>query len=142
MKKRLHILLIDDDSDDHIIFEEILNVIDANINCSHAYTAYEGIKMVESIGEEINYIFLDLNMPMMDGKECLAELKKRCNIPTIIFTTSCRKTDIDDAQKLGAQWYLIKSNSFTGLQKSIGLILQAEKAPNPAYLREIGVRKF
>lgn len=56
-------------------------------------------------------ILMDLNMPRMDGRECLAELKKDealRNIPVVILTTSEVERDVVASYDLGASGYIAK----------------------------------
>jgi CheY-like chemotaxis protein len=86
------ILLADDDKDDADIFKEALYVVDPSIDFFHMNT---GSELFDFLDDEKNVrpsaIFLDLNMPEMNGWQCLAKLKneKRFEaIPVIIYTTS------------------------------------------------------
>jgi len=56
-------------------------------------------------------ILLDLNMPRMDGRECLAELKNDsalCDIPVVVLTTSEVERDVIASFNLGAAGYITK----------------------------------
>ena len=73
-----------------------------------------------------DFIFLDLNMPKMDGRTCLAELKKDVklkNIPVIIFTTTSHSKEIDETYELGAAYFLSKPSDFKKLQKEIDFVI-------------------
>jgi DNA-binding response OmpR family regulator len=76
------------------------------------------------------YIFLDLNMPRMNGKQCLAEIKrikKLSDVPVIIYSTSKLESDITETRKLGATYYMTKPNLFTELRDAIsGLLVDNE----------------
>ncbi|MDX8386682.1 MAG: response regulator [Gallionella sp.] len=63
-------------------------------------------------------ILLDLNMPRKDGRQALKEIKSDPaikDIPVIIFTTSTAASDINQAYEIGANSYLVKPVSYTGL---------------------------
>ena len=70
-------------------------------------------------------ILLDLNMPKMDGREVLAQIKKDANlktIPTIILSTSEAQSDIETSYRLQANCYLNKPvlfEDFDSLVKNI-----------------------
>ena len=69
-----------------------------------------------------DYIFLDINMPRMNGRECLAELKKDIrlkNIPVIIYSTSTHSEDVELSIQLGAAYYLSKSSDIHQLPEQI-----------------------
>ncbi|CAN5234628.1 hypothetical protein BH23BAC2_BH23BAC2_27750 [soil metagenome] len=58
-------------------------------------------------------ILMDLNMPVMNGFECLKEIRSNpvfLDIPVIIFSTSNYEKDIAHAEELGALGYLHKPN--------------------------------
>ena len=63
-------------------------------------------------------IFLDLNMPIMNGWECLRELKSNQrykDIPVIMISTSSHKNDMDMASNLGSICYFVKPNNFENI---------------------------
>jgi CheY-like chemotaxis protein len=56
-------------------------------------------------------IFLDINMPVMDGKDCLREIRRQekfSMIPVIILSTSIRPKDIEETYRDGANRYISK----------------------------------
>ncbi len=77
MEDRIICFLIDDDDDDQEIFSLALSNIDDNIHC---ITANDGIDALVRLNKEDtftpNFIFLDLNMVRMNGRECLSEIRK------------------------------------------------------------------
>ena len=115
--------LIDDDIDDQEIFTLVLKSVNPSITC---ITANDGIEAVSKLTSEEtfnpDYIFLDLNMPRMDGKECLREIKKIDRLkstPVIIYSTSSAQHDISDTRALGASGYLEKQSSVTELKNRL-----------------------
>jgi CheY-like chemotaxis protein len=94
------ILLVDDDQDDAYIFNEAIVTIDPNIKCIHVIDGIEALQILEDMTVDI--IFLDLNMPRMNGKECLEEIRKRNrlkDIPVIIYSTSPEMIEEDYMNK-------------------------------------------
>jgi CheY-like chemotaxis protein len=77
-------------------------------------------------------ILLDINMPIKNGKETLAELKKNPDYsglestPIIMYSTSANQRDIDETYKLGANLYIIKPNNFSGLTLLITHLLDVD----------------
>ncbi|SEP35940.1 Response regulator receiver domain-containing protein [Niastella yeongjuensis] len=70
-------------------------------------------------------IFLDINMPKIDGWECLKQLKNNPDynsIPVIIYSTSSAKKDIETAYNLGAQLFLSKPEDFRELTKILEVV--------------------
>lgn len=111
------ILNVDDDSEDIEIFCEAVREIDASIICLVARSAEEALQILNSDIELPEYIFLDINMPKIDGNTCLREIKndKRLkHIPVIMYSTYTRKSDIEIYKELDAG-FLIKQNSYAEL---------------------------
>src|SRR5687767_10965856 len=97
MSAKVRVLLIDDDLDDQEIFLLALEKTNLNIKCETACDGLKGLEKLEKSEELPHFIFLDLNMPNMDGKKCLAEIKKRQrynDIPIIMYSTSSYINDI------------------------------------------------
>lgn len=104
-------LLVDDDEDDKEIFCMALEEADPSIRCYLASDGLEALSMLKDHSFVPDYIFLDLNMPLMSGKECLREIRKQphlADIPVIIFTTSSSRRDIQDTRELGATAFITK----------------------------------
>src|SRR3954447_10691318 len=107
--------LIDDDIDDQEIFELALKKVDDSIDCVFANDGAEALQKFmndESFMPDI--IFLDLNMPQMNGKQCLSEIKKISrlqHIPVIIYTTTRSDADATETKMLGALDFITKPAS-------------------------------
>src|SRR6478735_1433169 len=86
---KLSFLLVDDDSDDREIFAEVLNNIDATIDCHLAEDAEMAYNILQQVTPSL--IFLDINMPRKNGWQLLSEIKAHESlktIPTIMYSTS------------------------------------------------------
>lgn len=119
------ILLADDDQDDTEMFCEALADIDESIICHCAENGSEAIKLIKKQDEIPGVVFLDLNMPIMNGWECLRELKldkDYKDIPVIMISTSSYKNDMETAANLGAVCYFVKPNNFKDLKQVLGSI--------------------
>lgn len=124
--REMTILLIDDDLDDIDFFVEAIAEIDANIECVSVLNAIEALKLLDAGGVKPDYIFLDLNMPKMDGKQCLKLLKNSPvlhHIPVVLYSTSKREEDVEQAKMMGAHSFIVKPNKFTLLKKEISSVL-------------------
>jgi CheY-like chemotaxis protein len=86
------ILLVEDDTDDQELFIEVLKEIEPGASWAIAGDGYEGLKVLEQLTPEMpDVIFLDLNMPRMDGFQFLELIKKDeryKQIPVVILSTS------------------------------------------------------
>lgn len=123
------ILLIDDDPDDQIIFIDALNEIAAGIDCVTANDGFEALGYLETMVPVPSLIFLDLNMPVMNGFECLTLIKKEDrfkSIPVVIFTTSDDPTDKKRTSELGAEFFFTKTASFKLLKTKLFDILKTD----------------
>jgi CheY-like chemotaxis protein len=120
------VFLVDDDRDDREIFIEALAEIDNSCFCVTAENGEEALNKLHTISFIPDYIFLDLNMPRMNGRECLVEIKsiKRLKeIPIIIYTTSSLQKEQEELVKLGASMFITKPANFIDLCSSLKKIL-------------------
>jgi CheY-like chemotaxis protein len=118
------IFLIDDDEDDQLFFIDALESIDPLLQCDTAGNGKVALEKLLSSDPLPDIIFLDLNMPVMNGFEFLMHIKNEMlvnKIPVGIFTTSNIIDDIKKSKKLGAKFFFTKPNDFqvlcTKLQK-------------------------
>jgi CheY-like chemotaxis protein len=122
------IMLIDDDPDDQLFFRDAIQAIRPGLNCELASTCQEAFRQLETPPPP-DFIFMDLNMPVMNGFDCLVYLKNQKNykdIPIVIFTTSKNPNDIDRTKKLGARWFMTKPDDFKVLCKKLNQIIQMD----------------
>ena len=119
-------LLADDDADDADIFCEALSRTASDAACQTAENGQELFHLLSKPGTTIpDIIFLDINMPIMNGCECLRQLKENTsysNIPTIMYSTSSAKKDIDMAYRMGATLFLTKPEDIRELAKILGIL--------------------
>jgi len=118
--------IIDDDIDDQQFLIEALTANDQNVQC---FTALNGKMAIQALSASINplpdAIFLDLNMPKFNGKQCLAELKRIStlqHIPIVIYSTTSDKREIEETLKLGATYFMIKKSSIKELREALSAI--------------------
>jgi CheY-like chemotaxis protein len=127
MDTPLHVLLVDDDQDDKLLFQEALGSVRYHTSFNYFSRGADALKWLTSATDLPHYIFLDLNMPCMNGKEVLAEIKAQHHlqhIPVIIYSTSSNEDDKRECQYLGAALYLTKPYRLSELKDSIGFVLE------------------
>jgi CheY-like chemotaxis protein len=126
MNSKLIILLADDDPDDRLMAKEAL---EESRLLNPLATVEDGEELLEYLRRTGKYthladeplpglILLDLNMPRMDGREALKEIKsdpKLCHIPIIVLTTSKAEEDIYRTYNLGVNSFITKPVSFNSL---------------------------
>ncbi|MBP6686508.1 MAG: response regulator [Lacibacter sp.] len=112
MKNNVTLFIIDDDEDDRKLFIDAAKEVDENIQCTVAGDGQEALKMLKN---ELNplpdYIFLDLRMPRINGKQCLEEIRKDerlKHIPVFIYTTSKEVEESIELKKMGAIHFISK----------------------------------
>ena len=122
----IHILLADDDIDDHFFFEKVLKTIPIP---TQFVTVEDGenlmIYLAKNSGNLPDVLFLDLNMPKKNGAECLSEIKqneKQKKLPVIIYSTSMHEDIADLLYTKGAHYYIRKTD-LAELQKILQYIL-------------------
>src|SRR6187401_1671045 len=112
------VILTDDDKDSQKIFKDALarTKIPAEL-----ITADNGQQLMEKLHDPghptPDVIFLDINMPKKNGKECLVEIKSNKNlkdIPCVMYSASGTEKDIEETYRAGANLYVTKPMSFPG----------------------------
>jgi CheY-like chemotaxis protein len=99
------IFYCDDDDDDLMIFLDIIQQIDPELQCITASDCEDALQILSSETITPDLIFLDINMSKMSGIELLAWLKRYHalqNIPIIMYSTSLNKRETDYCTELGA----------------------------------------
>ncbi|WP_218352830.1 response regulator [Alteromonas lipotrueiana] len=122
----INILMADDDEDDRLL---TLDALKESRVLNNLYCVEDGIELLEFLRREGKYansedtprpslILLDLNMPRMDGREALQEIKADPalrGIPVVILTTSKEEEDMLRGYDLGCASYITKPVNFEGL---------------------------
>ena len=125
-------LLVEDDSDDSEMFTEAIVAVDASVRCFSAADGREALNKltVGAIAPPPDLIFLDINMPEMNGWQLLDRLKKDQElqrIPVIMYSTSSHPRDIQNASARGALCFFTKPNSFPHLKKILEIVVSYAK---------------
>jgi CheY-like chemotaxis protein len=132
----LKILLVEDDTDDIMFFEEAMKKlgdyesITVLRNCKDLFAQME-------LPDQFDVIFLDINLPLLNGKQCLKELKSSeayKDIPVIMFTGSSAQPDVDEAYESGAHYHVVKPYAQSNYVESLKIVLSQDwklKPPRP-----------
>lgn len=117
------VLFIDDDEDDKLVFGHALSAIDKDILYLTASDGHEALKILQNELVILpDVIFMDLNMPKMDGFTCLDKIKKDeelKEIPVLILSTSTNPKDMEKARTLGAKKFITKPSTYSGLIETL-----------------------
>ncbi|WP_445457787.1 response regulator [Flavobacterium sp. HNIBRBA15423] len=126
-KDYILITLADDDEDDRLFFTDAFDELKINTVVN---TFKNGKELLDFLHhpESIlpNIIFLDLNMPILNGVDCLKEIKKSDkfnNIAIAIYSTSSSDQDVENTFVLGANIYIKKPSDFNTLKKVLSEVV-------------------
>jgi CheY-like chemotaxis protein len=137
-KKNFNVVLVDDDSEDRMIFNEALKSLKLDIDIQLLKNGAEALEYLNTSVFPPDIIFLDLNMPVMGGKECLVKIKqndKLKNLCIAIYSTSADEEDIQDTLILGANVYLKKPDNFDQLRQMLLKIITFNGQVTEPYLK-------
>lgn len=126
-----NLLLIDDDEDDREIFLSVIDAVSPSTTCAIAANGREGLNALASASTLPQLIFLDLNMPLMDGRQFLVEVKKNStwkDIPVVVLTTSSDRGSIMRTKALGAADFITKPDKYSGWESTLKKFL-TERRP-------------
>ncbi|MEF8797166.1 MAG: response regulator [Salinivenus sp.] len=125
-----HILLAEDDPDDRMLTRRA--IVESRMETTIAavtngeelmeYLTRKGPYGDEAEAPRPDLILLDLNMPRMDGREALREIKSDTNlrrIPVVVLTTSEAEQDILQSYDLGVNAFVTKPVSFDALAETM-----------------------
>ena len=123
------LLLVDDDIDEHELFADVLHQVNKDILFLGAKNGLEAISKLEKLQPSIpDAIFLDLNMPVMNGKQFLTRIKAMplySQIPVYIYSTSSNIEDKQETLKLGATNFFTKPDNIDKLYDTLKHIVLA-----------------
>ena len=129
MSKR--VLLIDDDRDDAELFEGALNDVDDTAVFLYIEDSKEALhKLSQGLMPLPDIIFLDINMPLISGWDCLREFKADAflnKVPIIMYSTSSQQKEISLAKDLGAASFFTKPSNYSELKTRVKDILDSFK---------------
>jgi CheY-like chemotaxis protein len=120
-------MLIDDDFDDQELFGHALKHLDVSVDF---VTANDGIHAIEKLKADPNlnpyFIFVDVDMPRMNGVECIVEIKKISrvkNVPVYLYSTYADPKTIKAGRKSGAVDIVVKAHNMKELEQTLAKIL-------------------
>jgi CheY-like chemotaxis protein len=127
-QQHLNIFLVDDDEDDRILFKEVIEEISIRTKLSLFHDGQELMDYLSLPNIQLpDLIFLDLNMPIKNGLQCLKEIRDNPDLNQIviaIYSTSSSDKDIEDTLVNGANIYITKPTEFTKIKIVIKKVLQ------------------
>ncbi|MCD9017676.1 response regulator [Parachryseolinea silvisoli] len=119
------ILYAEDDIEDFDFFSEILQEFNPKATALNAVNGLQAIEILQELTVLPNAVFLDVNMPTMDGKACLKALKGDETlkaIPVYVYSTGVSPRDIEQCMQLGAAAVITKPLSLDEARTSLGKV--------------------
>ena len=126
------ILCIDNDPEDIDFFGDATKLLDPSITFLSASGGQEALVLLSSIKDIKqlpDYVFLDINMPRMDGKETLKEIRKierYRSMQIIMLSTGLSPRDYGEYKELGADNFMSKATSFQELCDKLKAVLKTQ----------------
>jgi CheY-like chemotaxis protein len=104
------VLCVDDDADDQMIVLDTIHEIDQTIEVLTALNGKEALELLDKAKDDGSLpclIIMDINMPLMDGKQTLVQIKKDGgldDVPVVMFTTSSSQLDVAFCEQYGVSF--------------------------------------
>jgi len=122
-----NVLLIDDDPDDAMLFSQALTELSFPINFKYVGNGIETVpELLKNNGYSPDIIFLDINMPMTNGWECLRELRSVVElhrIPIVMYSTADIEQEGMTPSDVGAAAFMKKPSTFAELKSRLSNII-------------------
>jgi len=126
----IHVLLVEDNPADADLTRETLETSKLRIELSVAVDGIQAMSMLRSrgagaAGQYPDLILLDLNLPRMDGRQTLSEIKNDValkHIPVVILTSSDAEKDVAQSYDLGANCYVTKPVDLRAFQNIVAAV--------------------
>jgi len=118
------ILIGEDDDDDYLIFSLAIEETSYKVLLTRATDGQMVLSLLEK--EMPDILFLDLKLPMKDGRECLKEIRANHNfdaLPVIIYTSYDDLANVEFCYREGSNLYTVKPSSVSDLRQILERIL-------------------
>jgi len=123
--------IIDDDLDDQEIFTLVTHEISDNVECIFAN---DGMQALNKLKTDASFtpglIFIDINMPKVNGMQCLSEIKKikrLQHVPVYMYSTSAEQAIIEQCKNYGAAGFIKKHIDTSDLKADLEKIISCLK---------------
>jgi CheY-like chemotaxis protein len=122
------VLCVDDDPDDQILVKETIKELNPSLEVASALNGVEALQYLDGAKERSelpSLVILDINMPLMDGKQALTQIKKDpilSEVPVVMFTTSSSPLDKLFCEKHGVK-FVTKPIKQIELYETVKLLL-------------------
>ena len=141
MNKTGPIIVIEDDSDDQELLNEVFKVLDFKNEVTFFGDGEQALDYLLKSEIEPFLIMSDINMPKLNGLELREkidtneDLRLKC-IPYLFFSTSAEQKHVVDAYSKSVQGFFVKPNSFDKLKRIIKIIIEYwQECESPNYIK-------
>lgn len=121
------IILADDDVEDHQLFREALEEAAPFTTLSTSNNGSELMRLLQHYVPD--FIFLDMDMPGLDGLQCLRHIRTTDllrDVHVIMFSGGARPIKVEMAYEMGADLFIIKPGNFAELTGMLGRVLSLD----------------
>ncbi|HSP66230.1 MAG TPA: response regulator [Bryobacteraceae bacterium] len=125
----LHLLLIEDNPADVMMFREALRGSPIPADVTIAYDGEQALRLLEEIGSKSDFIVLDLSIPKVGGHSILERHKSLSRPPIVVFTSSLNDEDKSRALANGADDYVVKPAGFNAFIQAVQAMVERWAAP-------------
>lgn len=129
---KLHVVLADDDTDDSFIFNAAVEQAKLPVSLTITENGLELLNYLDS-EKHPDIIFLDINMPLTNGIECLQTIRsnnKFNHVPVVMYSTTNNKQNVEACYNAGANLFIVKPNTFEEINKMVRTICSADWVTN------------
>lgn len=116
------LLLVEDDEDDRMFFSQAIKEIDIDVCFKSLTNGLEALNYLETSAALPHAIFLDINMPIVDGYNCLKQIRSNAcydDIVIFMYSTCYIQETANKFKNAGADFYIRKPISFKELKQLI-----------------------
>jgi CheY-like chemotaxis protein len=122
----MQIISVDDDNDDRDMFCMAIRRIDPEIQCIQVESGEDAIELLANSEMSPDFIFMDINMPRMNGYECVREIHQYPNLKNtmiVMFSSTFNPRDQVEFGVLKLK-YLLKTSNLSSLVESIKKLIE------------------
>jgi len=122
VNKSIIALVIEDDPDDQEFFQIAVEKIGYQVECSFIDDCTKALELLEKTDFLPDFIFVDVNMPKMNGLECLEKIKtigRLTQVPVYLYSTSSEKNIADRCLALGGSGLIKKETSIAAIRDKL-----------------------
>jgi CheY-like chemotaxis protein len=118
MNNNYHLVIVDDDLEDHLILEEYFRICGLQGSVKFLQNGQDAIDYLQEVSDNSllpKLIVLDLNMPILNGTQTLLQIKRNLrykDIPIMILSTSENENEKRKCLSFGAIEYLVKPTTY------------------------------